>query len=330
MLSFWITDKSGVSKQIDNVLTVVWDCDMGVPADSLTITCPYSGDIRGNAVAMKVYEDEKLAFSGGVDTIVAVKQAKQVVLKLSCRSLAAGLLDNEAEPVTYNTPGASLIYEKHIKPFGIRLAEADNIPFYDKLRIGKGFSHWQVVQWFCRNRYNTEPRITGDGVAYLKGYHPKGESVFSDKGTGVSYYSLKETHRRYRLISEVKMKFRQANTYRSSVKNSNPEAAFVKSVRYVNAASEEKNIDTVDRMIANGNRNSYALNISCIGCHTGLVGTHAVIDDSVLGEISGLLVKSVRYSADRRGGVSAITLEKERFDVADELHNEKFNFSAVG
>jgi hypothetical protein len=46
------------------------------------------------------------------------------------------------------------------------------------------------------------------------------------------------------------------------------------------------------------------------------------VRDSVLGEISALTVAKVRVTAGRQGEISEITLKKERFDVADELHNK--------
>ena len=74
-------------------------------------------------------------------------------------------------------------------------------------------------------------------------------------------------------------------------------------------------------MFENSNRDSYALELTCKGCLTGVLGCGASVNDSVLGEIGGLAVRKVSYSADSRGESSVILLEKENFDVADELHN---------
>ena len=63
MLRFFLTDKNGGEKELRQVLTVELDRDIRVPADSLTLTCLYDGDIRENAVAVKAYRDELLLFS---------------------------------------------------------------------------------------------------------------------------------------------------------------------------------------------------------------------------------------------------------------------------
>ena len=68
-------------------------------------------------------------FSGADRHIVAVKRGMQgVILKITARSLAAALLDNEAEPVTYLNPPGVLIEKSHLPPFGITLAEENMFP----------------------------------------------------------------------------------------------------------------------------------------------------------------------------------------------------------
>ena len=257
MLTFKLKNGKGVTA-LEKVITISYDCDLSVPADSLTITCPYDGDIGKNADIIYAYDEDRLVFAGQVDSVVAVKRAKGVILKLSARSPAGKLLDNEAEPVTY--------------------------------------------------------------LKYLKGSPAAGKVNFSDTGEGIGYTSLKENRRRHALISEIRLKFQQTNTYSSVIKNTNPEAESLTRVRYVNAAADKTTLQTADKMFENSNRDSYALELACKGCLTGILGCGASVNDSVLGEISGLAVRKVSYSADSRGERSVILLEKENFDVADELH----------
>ena len=149
MLTFKLKNGKGVTA-LEKVITISYDCDLSVPADSLTITCPYDGDIGKNADIIYAYDEDRLVFAGQVDSVVAVKRAKGVILKLSARSPAGKLLDNEAEPVTYLNPTASLIENRHLRPFGIKLSEKDYVPYYGMLKIDKGMSHWRVLQRFCR------------------------------------------------------------------------------------------------------------------------------------------------------------------------------------
>ena len=300
----------------------MWDSDINVPADSLTVTCLFSHAIRADADRLSVYEGDRLLFTGQADSVTCIKRGMGVILKLSARGPAAALLDNEAEPVTYNRPSAVLMRRRHLAPFGLRLYESDNVPIRDKLCIQKGMSHWQVLKAFCRSRYQSEPRVSGDGTVYLRGL-PEGDSVvFSDGGEGVAYFALQEAQRRHRLLSEVRLKFRQKNAYRSVVRNKNPEAVGISRVRFVNAAADNASVDTAEKMLENSNRDSYSLTLSCIGCRAELLGRSAVVRDSLLGSIGGLRVVKVKYIADSGGERSEVTLRKESFDVADELHNQ--------
>ena len=45
---------------LENVLTVRLDADLNVPADSLTVTCPYNDTIRKNAQTIQAYNGDRL------------------------------------------------------------------------------------------------------------------------------------------------------------------------------------------------------------------------------------------------------------------------------
>ncbi len=310
MLSFVIVKDDGTKAALDPVLTAVWDCDMDVPADSLTVTCPFDGELRDHTEELRVYENGRLLFCGKPDELAVIKEKTGVILRISARSPAAGLLDNEAEPLVYNSPNVALIAKRHLLPFGVTPAEDDSVPYYDRLQIEKGETHWQVLQRFCRGRYGSEPRIAGDGTAYLQGYSAKGNVVFSDGGEGVAYYSLKESSRRHRLISEVRVKVDRLNGYRSRIGNPNP-AVREPRVRYINAAKNSTALAAAYRILRNSNRDSYALTLECPGCGISLLGKSAEVRDSVLGVRGGLAVSKVRYTAGSKGERSVITLKGE-------------------
>lgn len=311
MLRFTVTDKNGGEYPLHKVLTVSLDCDARVPADSLIVSCPYDGALR-QMDGLRAYDGDTLVFRGQLDNIAAEKNAAGVLLRLNARSLAAALLDNEAEPVTYRNPDAALMERRHLRPFGITLMTRDTVPYYDTLRIDKGMSHWQVLRSFCRSRYGCEPRVTGDGRAYLNGERPEGTVLFSDKGQGIVYYAVKESQKRYRLLSEIRLKFQQANAYGSVLRNENPAAKGITRVRYVNAAADKITLATAQQMLQNSNRDSYVLRLRCCGCRPDVFGKRAVVEDSVLGRLDGLVAQQVRCTVDSRGERSEIVLVKER------------------
>ena len=313
MLSFFVTYKDKTVKEIKQVLTSVIDSETDVPADSLTVTFPYNSEISKNADYISAYLDKELVFKGQIDEIITVKKSDGVINKLTARSIASFLLDNEAEPLTYINPSAGFIFERHLKPLGITEYEADDIPFYGTLKIDKGMTHWQTFYNFCKNRYGKVPRISGNGKAYFKGADNSREVTFGEENNDISYYSLKENNKRFKLISEVKLKLNEFGTYSGVITNTNDECDSINRVRYVNLISDNSTIETADKIISQSNADSYTVELECLGCHIGIIGCKARIYDTVLGELKNLKITRIRYTLDNSGEKTTVTMGKESF-----------------
>lgn len=285
--------------------------DVEVPADDLTITLPYDREISRNADFITAYLDDEEVFKGQIDEIIGIKGTDGAITKISSRSLAAALLDNEAEPLTYINPAADFIYNRHLKPFGLDEYEADDVPFFGTFKIDKGMTHWQVLRNFCVNRYGTEPRITGNGRVLFKGIED-GETVFFGKD-GIKYTTAKESIRRFKLITEVKLKLTEFGAYGGKIKNENPDCTGISRVRYVNATSDKTSVKTADNIINKSNSDSYSIRLECCGCCIDCIGKPAVFCDDLLGEFENLTVRKIRYTVDRNGEKTTVTLGKERF-----------------
>ena len=313
MLSFFVTYKDKTVKEIKQVLTSVIDSETDVPADSLTVTFPYNNEISKNADYISAYLDKELVFKGQIDEIITVKKSDGVINKLTARSIASFLLDNEAEPLTYINPSSGFIFERHLKPLGITEYEADDIPFYGTLKIDKGMTHWQTFYNFCKNRYGKVPRISGNGKAYFKGADNSREVTFGEENNDVKYYSLKENNKRFKLISEVKLKLNEFGTYSGVITNTNDECDSINRVRYVNLISDNSTIETADKIISQSNADSYTVELECLGCHIGIIGCKARIYDTVLGELKNLKITRIRYTLDNSGEKTTVTMGKESF-----------------
>ncbi len=311
MLSFVITQKNGSSETLDRVLTAKLDSELGVPADSLLVACPYSSDLCENADYISVTDDEQIVFRGQIDEINVVKRDEGVITVLYARSFAGALLDNEAEPITYINPSASLIFARHAKKFGLQGYDADDVPFNGSLKIDKGMTHWQVLRNFCINRYGCEPRISSDSKVLFRGIDVDRKVTFGNLDGQIAYTSLKESRVRCTPISQVKLKLSDFDNYSSAVNNKNPECECVERVRYVDATANNTTIETADRMIENSNRKSYCISLECVGCHTGYMGFRAEVDDNIIGKIDGLEIVKICTTLDSRGWRTSILLRKE-------------------
>lgn len=312
MLNFKIVNTNGSVKKLERILTASLDSETDIPADSLVITCPFDSGISKNADRIMAFDEDKLVFKGQIDEIINIKKSGGVITKLSTRSPAAALLDNEAEPITYLSPAPVLIFDRHLKPFGITQYFADNIPFFGRLKIDKGMSHWQVFKNFCKNRYGCEPRISGDGKAYFNGFG-RDEIIKFGGADNIEYYSLKENRIRCKIISQVKLKLTEFGTYSSVINNTNLQSRDINRVRYVNAAADNSTVETADKMIEQSNLDSYRLTLECVGCYPNLLGCRAVVDDETLGKADGLRIIKTLCKIDGSGARTTVVLRKEEF-----------------
>ena len=174
-----LTDKSELP--LNSVLSARLDSELDVPADSLSVTVPYSDRLCKNADMLSAYSGDSRVFIGQIDESISVRESGKHLLRLNARSLAARLLDNEAEPLVYANPSNQMMLDRHLKPFGITSCEEERHPLYDSIKIDKGMSHWQVLESYCAKRYGATPRIA-DTRAFLKGFRAQGEVIFGDFG----------------------------------------------------------------------------------------------------------------------------------------------------
>ena len=295
------TDKSEVP--LDCVLSARLDCELDVPADSLSVTVAYEDKLRKNADFISAYSDGSRVFAGQIDEIIELCGSGKRLLRFIARSLAAQLLDNEAEPLVDSNPSSSMMLERHLRPFGVTSCDEERHPLYDSLRIDKGMSHWQVLESYCAKRYGATPRIA-DTRAVFKGFRAQGAGGLGTDG--VRILEMTDSLRRYKLISETRVRLKNTGGYDSRVVNDNPDAAALTRVRYVNAVADNISLDTARRIIEKGNRESRLVKIKCAGDLTDILGKSAVID----GE-KGFLAVGLSYSLSDKGEFTAVSLRKE-------------------
>lgn len=313
MLRFYAALCGGREVQLTTVHSAVIDCAVDIPAASARLFLPYDAQLRRDACGLLAKDGDRTVFWGDIDSIISETDSGGASMKLYARSVAARLLDNEAEPLDYRNPSAALIYRRHAQPFGLRCADPDRSYLPERMQIQKGMSHWQVLDCFCRAKYRCAPHVSADGTLYLKGLPRVGTAVFDNSGSGIPYHSLSESLNRYRLLSDVRVKTGATGGYGSAVVNPNPACRRLTRRRYVDVSSGSRSMDTVQQMLDSGNHAGYVLSLTCGGCQLHLTGSSAVVRDNLLGETNGLIVSGVKYKADSSGAFSEITFEKEKF-----------------
>lgn len=313
MLRCVLRDVNGKKITDRELLSLKVDQDEGVPADSLYATLAYTPTEQLSDIAL--YDDERLLFIGVIDEEEHQRGAQGEYLKISARSLAAHLLDNEAEPCTYDHPSLSLIYERYVKPFGITMEDKDDAVFFGEQSVMKGFSCWRVLKNFCTACFSTVPRISSVGVLCPKGIQNDEVIIFGNEG--VPYTQISEVKKRCEEISTVYVKASNAGNYTLPIDNLSANARGVRRVRYLNAMLTESPLRCADSMIRNGDKKSYEIHLSCSVCLLGKEGCRATVKDTALGQRDDLYIGSVHYRMTSDGEYSNIIL-KRRQDHVDQ------------
>ena len=307
MLSFKLTTGKG-ELCLPPPVRIVYNSEFSVPADDISVEIPYI-DGCDDGDFLYGYDGERLVFKGQADEIITQKSGEKTTVKITARSMAGLLLDNEAEPCIYFNASSSVIFERHLKPFGFTEYTGDNEPYFGYVTVGKGMSEWQVLENYCVNKYGKKPRITGDGRVILNGC-TNGETLCFGCTEKYGYTSLKRTVKRYNTISEVRLRIEQGNRYGSVIKNPLADKRLVKR-RYDDALTGGGSVGTADRIIKNSNSNAFEAVVECPYRLMCEVGSGAVINDEIQGRLDGLYVHKLRYFSDGGGEKTVITLRKE-------------------
>ena len=156
----------------------------GEPCDSFGVKCPYEAamaKVLRCANRFRAAEDDgQTAFFGVIDEVEAVCDDKGLHLEIAGRGMAALLMDNEAEAVTYQRASTAEILRRHVTPYGItcagydedevevtvfdadgrKVADEEKVAFWDFTCQGYEyiFRSGKPYMWFGRDDYHSGER----------------------------------------------------------------------------------------------------------------------------------------------------------------------------
>lgn len=175
----------------------------GVPCDSFRLVAPWrEGEqaVYRRAVRLEASHEGQRVFTGVVDEVEWEQSGQGSLVSLSGRSLAALLLDNEAEAADYTAATLEDILRDHVAPYGIQVGEKGTIPACQGFSVASGSSEWQVLYDFVRFHGGVPPRFDRLGRLELTPLPETGAKVLDDT---VSLLERKGRERRYGVLSEV-------------------------------------------------------------------------------------------------------------------------------
>ena len=299
-----MTDTRGREIRLPAPLSVVIRMEEDVPADDLIAVFPDTE--VGELCCVTVSEGDKAVFRGIIDEQERIIGAGGAFLRVSARSLAALLLDNEALPCSYDHPSARLIYDRHVCSYGIAAGDTDDATCFGELTVTKGMSQWGVIRAFSAACYSAVPRVSADGVLYLKGMPVGGSAVFGGK-SGIRCIGLTENIRRCEELSCVNVKLSPEDGYGYRLENRGALERGILRERCINAMLGGQTLKSADVMLEKSIRKAYTVSLKCIGRHTDLLGCDAVVEGSRIG---GCTVCAVKYRMDSQGEYSLIKLRR--------------------
>ena len=180
---------------------------LGEPCDYFEVSFVYTSDmlkLLSKVNRFRAEQDGETVFNGVVDEYTISIDETGAKVAVSGRSLAALLLDNEAEAVTYGTVTLNTVLGNHVSPYGIGPAKKKSMPPLYVFTVASGDSQWSVLKRYCRFSAGIEPRFSKDGTLILNDQAGKTRDL-TRYGAGIK---TKYVDTRYGNISEVLVKNR--------------------------------------------------------------------------------------------------------------------------
>ena len=310
MLSFFVETSDKKTMKLPAPVSVVYNSEYSVPADNISLSLPYVGEGADKADFIFAYEGDRLVFKGVVDEVITLCSFGGMRTKINARSMAGVLLDNEAQPNVYTNATPEFIFKNNLKPFGFTEFDAGTTAYYGNLNINKGMSEWQVLENYCRNKYSSIPRVEGNGRVIFDGILQSEKIVFSEHGEH-SFSSFIKNIKKYRSVSEVRLRLKENSGYRSVLKNENYDSSVMRR-RFVDALSGRRSASTADKILNESVNSSFEITLECPYRLFDVAGKRAEVQSRTFGTITDLYIHSLRYTLDKNGEKTTVVLRKVR------------------
>ena len=189
-----------------------------VPCDSFSAVFLYQREMAqalSLAAGFVAEEGGQVMLRAIVDEYTVNLDGGGVTAAVRGRGYAARLLDNESQPVTYESATLGEILRNHAEPYGIRCEEAADLRAGAVYTVAAGSSQWKAVDSFCRTYGGFSPRFSREGALLAAPERP-GRTLSIGEGDPVLSCTLREDH--YGVLTEALVIDKTKNKS-SSVKN---------------------------------------------------------------------------------------------------------------
>ena len=195
-LTITATTTTGEEITLPRPLRIKLSQSSSEPAGKLTLTYLPETEIP-ELSRMKLEGD--ISFWGVVDSIKSEQTDNGRLIVISCRTIAALLLDNHAAPAEFYSPTPSFVLGLYCNNMGFKGFLYDEYHEVPSVSATRGTSCWDAVEAYCEQAFGRPPHITEDNFISCQ---PYGDSrIHTFGGSGYPIYTLERVIDRTGIIS---------------------------------------------------------------------------------------------------------------------------------
>ena len=203
MLSVTLSTYDGECYELP--MLVEWDLIYtgGVPCDSIAVTCLYDdgmANILPKATRFAAVQDGETMLRGVVDAYEISLSDQGLLVTVEGRGMAALLLDNESEAITYGRATTQDILQRHVLAYGITVSESRNL-VGNNYAVTSGSSQWKALQAFTHRFGGFDPYFDRSGTLHIAPLWGSGNTVTVRDNSPLLRFHKRE--QRYGVISEM-------------------------------------------------------------------------------------------------------------------------------
>lgn len=292
---------------LENLIELNFTQTAGVACDCFSAVFKSKTPI-GEIVTVKVWENDVLVFNGYCDNQKITEDKNGFEIYFYARSTASLLVDNEAQPFTYNKPTANQLCFTFAKPLGFE-CELPNIKSDNKYEVTKGTSCFGAVSQFVS--------LTNGGEIYVT---PQNSIKLYEKSTDIkalnSYRILSACSviNRSEPLSEILFKRTSSSAgYNLHTKAQvNEELRLNERKQYVNLTSlpQWQREYAVFERLKSSFESYKTLEITVAGYASDKLYQRFSYS-SKIGDFEDYILVDKKYTSDKKGKLTRLTLKKE-------------------
>lgn len=157
-----IIDVNGNESAVEEITEFSFSQSVQAPCDALSVYFKSKFPFE-EIVSVIAYENDGIIFYGYCDSQRIKENKNGYEIYFYARSSACLLVDNEAEPFTYNCPGSNQLYYSFARKFGFKNA-LPNIATEEKYEVSKGTSCYGAINQFVSLCTGQNIYITPDNI----------------------------------------------------------------------------------------------------------------------------------------------------------------------